>query len=73
MDIELLIDAHGRFDVPTAIRLCRTLEEAGNIDWFEEPVPPESYAALQQVRGWLLQAGAAHSTEPARSGRGGTP
>ena len=49
-DIEVLIDAHGRFDVPTAIRLCRTLEEAGNIDWFEEPVPPESYNALKQVR-----------------------
>ena len=49
-DIELLIDAHGRFDVPTAIRLCRSLEEAGDIDWFEEPVPPESINALKQVR-----------------------
>lgn len=49
-DVEVLIDAHGRFDVPTAIRLCRTLEEAGNIDWFEEPVPPESINALAQVR-----------------------
>ena len=49
-DIEILIDAHGRFDVPTAIRLCRTLEEAGQIDWFEEPVPPESFNALRQVR-----------------------
>lgn len=49
-DIEVLIDAHGRFDVPTAIRLCRSLEEAGNIDWFEEPVPPESLNALKQVR-----------------------
>ncbi len=49
-DIEILIDAHGRFNVPTAIRLCRSLEEAGQIDWFEEPVPVESYAALQQVR-----------------------
>ncbi len=49
-DIEILIDAHGRFDVPTAIRLCRSLEEAGDIDWFEEPVPPESYGALKQVR-----------------------
>jgi galactonate dehydratase len=49
-DIEVLIDAHGRFDVPTAIRLCRTLEEAGNIDWFEEPCPPESINALKQVR-----------------------
>ncbi len=49
-DVEILIDAHGRFDVPTAIRLCRSLEEAGNIDWFEEPVPVESYHALRQVR-----------------------
>jgi galactonate dehydratase len=49
-DVELLIDAHGRFDVPTAIRLCRSLEEAGKIDWFEEPVPPESLNALRQVR-----------------------
>ena len=49
-DIEVLIDAHGRFDVPTAIRLCRSLQEAGQIDWFEEPVPPESLNALKQVR-----------------------
>jgi len=49
-EVEILIDAHGRFDVPTAIRLCRSLEEAGQIDWFEEPVPPESYDALAQVR-----------------------
>ena len=49
-DIEVLIDAHGRFDVPTAIRCCRALEEAGQIDWFEEPVPPESWKALAQVR-----------------------
>lgn len=49
-EAEILIDAHGRFDVPTAIRLCRSLEEAGQIDWFEEPVPVESYHALRQVR-----------------------
>jgi galactonate dehydratase len=49
-DVEILIDAHGRFNVPTAIRLCRTLEDAGDIDWFEEPVPVESYHALRQVR-----------------------
>lgn len=49
-DVEILIDAHGRFNVPTAIRLCRTLEDAGQIDWFEEPVPVESYHALRQVR-----------------------
>jgi galactonate dehydratase len=49
-DVDILIDAHGRFDVPTAIRLCRSLEEAGQIDWFEEPCPPESLIALKQVR-----------------------
>lgn len=49
-DIEILIDAHGRFNVPTAIRLCNALEDAGQIDWFEEPVPVESYHALSQVR-----------------------
>ena len=27
-----------------------SLEDAGQIDWFEEPVPVESYHALKQVR-----------------------
>jgi galactonate dehydratase len=49
-EVELLIDAHARFDVPTAIRLCRSLRDAAAIDWFEEPVPPESNDALRQVR-----------------------
>lgn len=49
-EMELLIDAHGRFNVPTAVRLCNSLEDAGQIDWFEEPVPVESYHALSQVR-----------------------
>ncbi|GAA0984564.1 galactonate dehydratase [Acrocarpospora macrocephala] len=49
-DVELLVDAHGRFDVPTAIRLGQALDEVGGIHWYEEPVPPESRHALQQVR-----------------------
>ena len=48
-DIEILIDCHGRFDCPTAIRLARALEPY-KIFWFEEPVPVESYHALKQVR-----------------------
>ena len=48
-DIEILIDCHGRFDAPTAIRLARTLEPY-DIFWFEEPVPVESTHALKQVR-----------------------
>ncbi|WP_229669995.1 mandelate racemase/muconate lactonizing enzyme family protein [Microlunatus endophyticus] len=50
---EVLIDAHGRFDVPTAIRAARALTAVADLHWFEEPVPPESYHALAQVRGML--------------------
>ena len=48
-DVEVLIDAHGRFDVPTATRLATRLAEY-HIGWFEEPVPVESYEALRQVK-----------------------
>jgi galactonate dehydratase len=47
---EILIDAHGHYNVPTAIRLANTLFEQSQIAWFEEPVPPESYDALRTVR-----------------------
>ena len=47
---EVLIDAHGHYNVPTAIRLANTLYELSRIGWFEEPVPPESYDALRTVR-----------------------
>lgn len=48
--VELLVDAHGRFDVPTGIRAARALSRVADLHWFEEPVPPESYHALEQVR-----------------------
>jgi len=48
-EVEILIDAHGLYNVPTAIRLAQRLAPY-NITWFEEPVPPESYHALKQVR-----------------------
>jgi galactonate dehydratase len=47
--IDILIDAHARYNVPTAIRLATRLAPYA-IGWFEEPVPPESYHALRQVR-----------------------
>jgi galactonate dehydratase len=47
---EILIDAHGHYNVPTAIRLANNLFEQSNIGWFEEPVPPEGIDALKQVR-----------------------
>ena len=48
-DIELMIEGHGRFDVPTAIEIARALEPTRPY-WFEEPLPPESIAALADVR-----------------------
>ena len=47
--IEILIDAHGNFNVPTAVYLAKSLAPY-DIHWFEEPVPAESYHALKQVR-----------------------
>ena len=48
--VEILIDAHGHYNVPTAVRLANRLYAESRIDWFEEPVPPESYDALRSVR-----------------------
>ncbi|MFH1085892.1 MAG: mandelate racemase/muconate lactonizing enzyme family protein [Chloroflexota bacterium] len=48
-EIEILIDAHGQYDVASAIRCAKALAPY-DLTWFEEPVPPESYAALRQVR-----------------------
>ena len=47
--IEILIDAHGLYNVPSAVRLANRMAEY-NIHWFEEPVPPESWKALKQVK-----------------------
>src|SRR5438270_10599054 len=48
-DVEVLLDAHAPYNVPTAIRLANRLAPYA-ITWFEEPCPPESYDALEQVR-----------------------
>ncbi|HEX2553915.1 MAG TPA: mandelate racemase/muconate lactonizing enzyme family protein [Microvirga sp.] len=47
-DVDLLIDAHGRFSVGAAIDVCRRLEPAG-LYWMEEPVDAENHAALAAV------------------------
>ncbi len=47
---EILIDAHGHYNVPTAVRLANTLYDQSRIEWFEEPLPPESFEGLRQVR-----------------------
>ena len=48
-DIQVLIDAHALYNVPTAVRLATRLAPY-DITWFEEPCPPESYDALETVR-----------------------
>jgi galactonate dehydratase len=47
--VEIFIDAHGRFNLPTAVRLANRIAPY-NIGWFEEPVPPENWDALHQFR-----------------------
>lgn len=46
---EILIECHGRFDVPTALRVCHALSEFDPF-WVEEPVIPDTMRALADVR-----------------------
>ena len=48
-DFEIMVDAHARFDVASAIAAARELESM-RLTWFEEPVPQESYDALKEFR-----------------------
>ena len=48
-EFEILIDAHGLYNVATGARLANKMAQY-SIHWFEEPVPPESWKALKQVR-----------------------
>ena len=58
-DIDLMLDVHGRLNVPTAIAMCRELARF-DLAWIEEPTPPESIDALADVR--------AHSPVPIAAG-----
>ncbi len=48
-NVGVLLDAHGHYNVPTCVRICRRLEPY-NLGWFEEPTPPESIQALRSIR-----------------------
>ena len=48
-NVDLLIEGHGRFDVPTGIKIAKELECFKPM-WFEEPVPPDNLDALKAVR-----------------------
>ena len=48
-DVWLMVDAHGRFDLPQATRLARRFEEY-DLYFFEEPLPPENLDAFVQLK-----------------------
>ena len=48
-DIDLCIDLHARYDVPSACRIAAAMEQF-DLLWLEEPMPAENVAALKQVR-----------------------
>lgn len=48
-DVDLLIEGHGRFDVPTATRIAAEIAPFRPL-FFEEPVPPDNLEALAAVR-----------------------
>ena len=48
-DVLLLIEGHGRFDIPTAVKSGRRLEEF-DICWFEEPLPPDDLNGMREVK-----------------------
>ena len=47
--VDLLIEGHGRFNIPTGIKIAKELEPFKPM-FFEEPVPPDSLEALKAVR-----------------------
>ena len=48
-DVWLMVDAHGRFDLPQARRLAKGFEEY-NLYFFEEPLPPENIDAFVELK-----------------------
>ncbi len=47
--VDLLIEGHGRFNIPTAIKIAKELEPFRPM-FFEEPIPPDNLDALKEVR-----------------------
>ena len=60
-EVELLVDCHCRFDLALALQVVQKLKPL-KIAWFEEPVPAEQIAAMQelcQVSGLRIAGGEA--------------
>jgi len=48
-EVDLLIEGHGRFNIPTGIKISKELEQFKPM-FFEEPVPPDNLDALKEVK-----------------------
>ncbi len=48
-EVDILIEAHGRFNIPTGIKIAKELEQFKPM-FLEEPTPPDSLEALKAVR-----------------------
>lgn len=46
---DIIIEGHGRFDMPTALRIAHALEPFEPL-WFEEPLTPEDDAGLVELK-----------------------
>lgn len=51
-EVEIFVEAHGRFNVHSAVKIGQALEDY-DITWFEEPVPPDNLEALAEVKNRL--------------------
>lgn len=47
-DMAIMVEMHTRYDLPTAIRIVKVLEQF-NPTWIEEPVPAENMDALREI------------------------
>ena len=47
-EVELLVDCHGRFDLPLALKVAKKVESL-NLFWFEEPVPRTQVEAMREI------------------------
>ncbi len=48
-DIEIALEAHGCWNLPTAIKICRAVEPY-RLMWAEDVIPPDNIVALKQLR-----------------------
>ena len=46
---QLMVDAHGAFDLADALQFARFLEGLGNILWFEDPLIPEDHHGYREL------------------------